>query len=106
MLSLAFCNSLPLLLLGGIFQGIGYGTGYTTFNTMVARDVEPERRGRAMATFYVGFDSGMGLGAFCAGMLSGAIGFSGMYLSYAFLPLIALGIMFVAQRVLKGNKQG
>ena len=62
---------------------------------MAVAGIEKKRRGSATATFYVGYDSGMGLGAICAGLLAGAAGYAVMYRVFALLPLLALVILFL-----------
>ena len=95
MTTLSFAGSFPVLALGAVFNGVGYATCYATFQTMAVAGIEKERRGSATATFYVGYDSGMGLGAICAGLLSGAVGYTVMYRAFACLPLLALVILFL-----------
>ena len=94
MLTLSFASSFPVLALGAVFNGVGYATCYATFQTMAVAGIEKARRGSATATFYVGYDSGMGLGAICAGLLSGVVGYAIMYRVFACLPLLALAILF------------
>ena len=95
MLTLSFAQSFPVLALAAVFNGVGYATCYATFQTMAVAGIEKARRGSATATFYVGYDGGMGLGAICAGLLAGAAGYAVMYRVFACLPLLALVILFV-----------
>lgn len=94
MATLSFANSFPVLALGAVFNGVGYATCYATFQTMAVAGIEKERRGSATATFYVGYDTGMGLGAICAGLLAGATSYGVMYRVFACLPIVALIILF------------
>ena len=94
MLTLSFASSFPVLALGAVFNGVGYATCYATFQTMAVAGIEKARRGSATATFYVGYDGGMGLGAIIAGLLAGAAGYTIMYRAFACLPLLALAILF------------
>ena len=94
MATLSFAGNFPILALGAVFNGVGYATCYATFQTMAVAGIEKERRGSATATFYVGYDSGMGLGAVCAGLLAGVAGYAFMYRVFACLPLLALAILF------------
>ena len=94
MATLSSASSFPVLALAAIFNGVGYATCYATFQTMAVAGIEKERRGSATATFYVGYDSGMGLGAICAGLLAGVAGYAVMYRVFACLPFIALAILF------------
>ncbi len=95
MTTLSFASSFPVLALAAVFNGVGYATCYATFQTMAVAGIEKERRGSATATFYVGYDTGMGLGAICAGLLAGVVGYAVMYRVFACLPLVALAILFV-----------
>ena len=95
MTTLSFAGSFPVLALGATFNGVGYATCYATFQTMAVAGIEKERRGSATATFYVGYDTGMGLGAICAGLLAGATSYAVMYRVFACLPLLALFILFL-----------
>ena len=95
MATLSLAQTFPVLALGAVFNGVGYATCYATFQTMAVAGIEKQRRGSATATFYVGYDSGMGLGAICAGLLAGAVGYTVMYRVFACLPLIALLIVFL-----------
>lgn len=95
MFTLSLASSFPVLAVAAIFNGVGYATCYATFQTMAVAGIEKERRGSATATFYVGYDGGMGLGAICAGLLAGAAGYAVMYRVFACLPLLALVILFL-----------
>ena len=95
MLTLSFASNFPTLALGAVFNGVGYATCYATFQTMAVAGIEKARRGSATATFYVGYDSGMGLGAVIAGLVSGAVGYAIMYRIFACLPIAALIILFI-----------
>ena len=95
MFTLSLASSFPVLAVAAVFNGVGYATCYATFQTMAVAGIEKERRGSATATFYVGYDGGMGLGAICAGLLAGAAGYAVMYRVFACLPLLALVILFL-----------
>jgi len=105
MTTLSFADSFPMLALGAVFNGVGYATCYATFQTMAVAGIERERRGSATATFYVGYDSGMGLGAICAGLLAGAAGYAVMYRVFACLPLLALLILFLSADKVRAREQ-
>lgn len=95
MFTLSCASNFALLAIAAVFNGIGYATCYATFQTMAVAGIEKARRGSATATFYVGYDSGMGLGAICAGLLAGAAGYAVMYRVFACLPLLALLVLFL-----------
>ena len=105
MLTLSFASSFSVLALAAVFNGVGYATCYATFQTMAVAGIEKQRRGSATATFYVGYDGGMGLGAICAGLLAGAAGYAVMYRVFACLPALALLILFLNAEKVKAREQ-
>ena len=105
MTTLSFANSFPMLALAAVFNGVGYATCYATFQTMAVAGIEKERRGSATATFYVGYDGGMGLGAICAGLLAGAAGYAVMYRVFACLPIAALVILLANADKVRAREQ-
>jgi MFS family permease len=92
-----FAFNLPALLLAAALQGVGYSFCYTTYQTMAVADIETERRGSATATFYVGFDGGMGFGAFVAGGIAATFGIGTVFIIYAALPIIGILILWLVQ---------
>ncbi|MDR1088601.1 MAG: MFS transporter [Coriobacteriales bacterium] len=88
---LAFCYSLPLLLVAALLQGIGHSSSFSTFYAMSAKGIEPERRGRAMATAMIGFDVGAGAGALVLGLFVDVVGYGSLFLAAA--VLCAVGIL-------------
>jgi len=92
-----FAPNLPVLLLAAALQGVGYSFCYATYQTMAVADIETERRGSATATFYVGFDGGMGFGAFVAGGIAATLGVGTIFIIYAALPIIGILILWLVQ---------
>ena len=58
----------------------------------------PERRGAANATYFTGFDAGLGLGSLLAGFLANALGYSTMFGILSVPMLFAAGIYLVTER--------
>lgn len=71
-------------------EGMGY-FGLTGTLAMAVRNVPPSRRGAANATFFLGFDLGIGVGAMLWGAVAELVGYQVIYL-WALLPI---GIAFV-----------
>lgn len=94
---LAFANGLALFLLSGIFFGVGFGVSQTTLQTMAVLHSPRQRTGAANATFFTGFDAGIGFGSILAGILAAYFTYSQMYLLIAILPVVAL-IMFCTSK--------
>jgi MFS family permease len=90
MIVLNFAFSTPLLLLAAALQGLGQSACYATLHTMAAANAAPDRRGTAMATFMLGFDIGIGVGAVCASLAAQALGYDWLFLCIAIFPIFAL----------------
>lgn len=92
-----------LFFLVAFIYGVGFGAAQTTMQTMAVANVDPWRRGAANATFFTGFDSGIGLGAMCLGAVASHWGYSMMYLWSAGSIAIAFILYFLMTK--KNNIQ-
>lgn len=86
---LAFASELWMFLTAGALLGIAFGSSMSGLQTMAVAFAPLERRGAANATYFVGFDAGLGLGSVVAGLVVTSLGYSVMYLVFATLPIIA-----------------
>lgn len=86
---LSLAHSLPMFILTAFLYGFGFAGCQSTLQTMAVADAEPEHRGAANATFLVGFDGGIGVGSVVSGWMAAALGYSGMYLCFAVLPIVS-----------------
>lgn len=77
---LAAADSTIGFLLVALLQGLAYGMTQNGLQTMSLKYVSPLRRGAANATFFTGFDFGIGAGNMIAGLLASSIGYANMYL--------------------------
>lgn len=90
-------NELIHFMLAGAFFGSGFAAAQTTFQTMSVVLAPRARVGAANATFFTGFDGGIGFGALLAGNVAQMVGFAGMYrfflgvLAVAFVLYLLLG---------------
>lgn len=91
---LAQSTSMTLFLTSAILYGLGQGSVFTSTQVLAVLNSPPDRVGAANATFFTGFDAGIGAGAVLSGILATALGYSGMYLSLTICPLLA-GIVFM-----------
>jgi len=73
-------GTLPLILLGGIFNAAGNAIAGASTLAVAMGLADPERRGAGMATFTISFQLGTGLGSLLAGTLIQLSGFRAMYL--------------------------
>jgi len=68
-----------LLLIAGIFVGLGYGT-YMSSAQAIAIKVSPSHRmGLATSTFFIFVDLGVGVGPFLLGFIIPSAGYNGLY---------------------------
>jgi MFS family permease len=94
--TLSFATNLPVLLVAATLVGVGFGATQPTIQTMAVADVSLARRGTATATYFVGFDGGIGVGAIAGGLLAQNLGYGTMFQLMALLPLTTLLIFLLA----------
>jgi MFS family permease len=99
MLLIGLSTNSVILCVAAVFQGVGYTTCYSILQTMAIADVESERRGSAVATFYFFYDIGVGCGALAAGVVASTFGYTVLYLVWALMPVIAF--ILVAGRIIR-----
>lgn len=73
-------SSLDGMMAAAFIFGTGFGTCQMSLQTMVVKNVSRQRLGAANATFFSGFDLGMGLGALSLGTIAELVGYSQMFL--------------------------
>lgn len=96
---LAHAESSWMLLLAGLFLGVGFGNFQSTGQAVSLSLVSRSRFAQATTTFFIFFDLGIGLGPYLFGFLVPSIGYSGMYQTLAVVVLGAL----VAYYILHGR---
>lgn len=99
LLLLAFSTELWMFLIVGVLFGVAFGSLQSGLQTMAVASAPLERRGAANATYFVGFDVGMGLGSIVSGFLVTAVGYAHMYLIFAVVPIAALVVYFVYRKM-------
>ena len=87
MLLLYFAVTPLLFMLAAFLYGLGYGTLTSACQALSVLKANPERRGLAISTYYLGMDAGNGMGMILNGMISKAFGYAEMYL-LCIVPLI------------------
>lgn len=90
---LANASSLTSFIICGIFYGIGFGAAQSGLQTLAVINATNENRGAANATFFNGFDGGIGAGAVVSGIIASKIGYSSMYLVLS-VSIIFAGIVY------------
>lgn len=98
-------SAMPLFLIAAFLYGVGFGAVQSSMQTMSVIYAPKARLGAANATFFTGFDGGIGFGAVIAGIIASRLGYSRMYLSFSLLLIIA-GILyfFIAKKATKKHE--
>lgn len=82
-----------LFLLSAAIIGLGYGSIVPSFQTLAVNSAAPEKRGMATATFFLFFDSGMGIGSFLLGIITAKTSFHTMYV-FSSIIIAFTGIVY------------
>lgn len=90
-----------ILLLAGVFIGLGYGTLQSSSQALAIKLSPAHRMGLATSTFYIFVDIGIGFGPFALGFITPLVGFRGMYLLIAAM----LAASVVLYHLLVGRQQ-
>ncbi|MDF2804479.1 MAG: major facilitator transporter [Anaerocolumna sp.] len=99
MLVLYKASTLPLFLCAALLYGVGFGAVQSSLQTMSVAHAPKDRLGAANATFFTGFDGGIGFGSILAGITASALGYSKMYLVFSlFLIIGGLLYFFIADK--------
>lgn len=69
------------LLLARVLTGLSYGSFLSCAQAISIKVAAPQRLGLAMATFYIFFDLGLGVGPLLLGSLAPFTGYRGLYLT-------------------------
>jgi predicted MFS family arabinose efflux permease len=87
---LVVASDLTLVLISGVLYALGLSIGTSTTLALAMERANPQRRGRAMATFSVAYPMSVGLGALMAGGVVQVAGYSWMYGMVAGLEVVGL----------------
>ena len=92
----ALATSLPVLLVGAACVAAGGGILHPALIAIHVERLSQAERGRAVGFFYLGFDLGIGLGAWVLSPILQTLGLTGMYL---FAALATAGGVLLVRRV-------
>lgn len=84
LLLLSITTSSWMMLLTGVFVGLGYGTFMSNGQAICVKLVEEVRIGVAVSTYFVALDLGLGVGPYMLGAFKESLGFSGIYSAVGF----------------------
>ena len=87
MLCLFWAKQIEVFLLAAAIYGVGFGMVSPSLQALSVIDTESSRRGMANATFFTGFDLGIGTSSVIWGAVSQVAGYSLMFL-FASLPCL------------------
>lgn len=87
-------NSLIAFLIAGFVYGIGFGAIQPALQAMSVSKVNHSRRGAANATFFLGFDLGIGAGAILWGIIAENFGYQIIYL-LSIIPAIIGALLYI-----------
>jgi MFS family permease len=101
---LVYANGLLMFSISGVLYGVGFGATQSSLQTMSVINAPKENIGAANATFFNGFDGGIGVGSVVAGIIASNIGYSKMYMYLSISIVLAFLIYFVFIRGKSSNK--
>lgn len=93
MVILSQASTMLIFLFVALLYGIGFGAVQSSLQTLAVIYAPKDRLGAANATFFTGFDGGIGFGSIIAGIVSSALGYNWMYLTFTFFPILA-GLLY------------
>jgi len=86
----AHASSTETLALAGIVFGIGVASADPELQAMAIDVARPDQRGSAMATHFAMIDVGISAGSIISGRIAPAYGYTGVFLTASFAPLLGL----------------
>jgi MFS family permease len=93
-------QNLGMILIGGVFTSFGNALNNSSTTALAMDLANPARRGKAMATFSISFQLGVGIGSIIAGGLADLVGFRGMYAGSATIIACGMALLLVSWRSL------
>ena len=83
-----------LFLASAALSGVTYGAVQNSLQTMAVISAPPERRGAANATYFSGFDAGIGLGSLIGGLLAKEFGYAVMFGLFS-IPMVVGAVVYL-----------
>ena len=97
---LSITNTAVMLLLAGVFVGLGYGTFMSNGQAVCIKLTPSHRVSVALSTYFVALDLGLGVGPYILGCLRTLLTFQSLYLVAAAIA----GICFILYFLFYGRK--
>lgn len=92
---LSFSTVPTIFLFSAALIGLGYGSIVPSFQTLAINTAAPAKKGMATATFFMFFDTGMGIGSYVLGIVSAKASFHIMYVITAIAVLSTTVIYYL-----------
>ena len=86
--SFALAETMPLVLASAALMGVGSGITHPALIAICVDCMEDTRRGRAIASFYLAFDLGIGLGSWLLGVVLDGLGLTGLCVTASLLSAV------------------
>ena len=93
LLLIIVARDIGLILAGGFFVAVGMAMIGSTSTALAMDLAHPRSRGRAMATFSISFQIGVGSGAIISGALADSFGLRSMYVGSVVITLAGLALL-------------
>lgn len=108
MVLLSQAATISMFLVVAFVYGVGFGAVLSSLQTMAVINAPKDRMGAANATFFTGFDAGIGVGAVVGGVVATMWGYSQMFLTFSLLLIVAVILYFFTgmKRDKTGNNKG
>lgn len=94
LLTLGLSNGALLFFLSAALVGVGWGTLFSSFQTLAIQNSNPKRTSTATATYLSVFDVGIGGGSFIAGLLVNYMDLGTMFILFSIYSMIGIGIFY------------
>jgi len=88
--TIPLAHDLPHFMVSAALFGLGFGSAQPATMALLADHVRPEKQGLGMATYFIGYDGGIFLGAIVFGVISQNFGFDVAWLLSAGCALLGL----------------
>ncbi|WP_182187848.1 MFS transporter [Pectinatus frisingensis] len=92
---LSITHTSPILLLAGVFVGLGYGTFMSNGQAVCIKLTPSHRVSVALSTYFVALDFGLGVGPYILGSLHSTLTFQNLYVVAACTAVICLILYYL-----------
>jgi MFS family permease len=101
--SISTAYAMVMFALAAVIKALGVGVLQPALQAQAVKHVDPERRGAAVSTYFVGSDLGQATAPALAGSLIGFAGYSFMFVVYT-LPILGVAVLYAAVSFRKGRR--